>query len=108
MRQWFTIIATLALTTMLVGAGDSDGKRWWSTVEALANDGMKGRNTGSPEHRKAAEFVIAQLERAGLKPAGVQGFMQPVAFDARKIVESSSSLELVRNGKPGRLTLGDD
>jgi len=108
MRLWITIVATLALTTTLVGTGDSDGKRWWSTVDALANDSMKGRNTGSPEHRKAADYVITQFEHAGLTAAGTQGFLQPVAFTGRKIVESHSSLELLRNAKTERLTLGDD
>ena len=34
------------------------------TVEALANDGMEGRNTGSPAHKRAAEYVAAQFEKA--------------------------------------------
>src|SRR5215471_13638359 len=101
MKQWITIIATLVLTT-LVAASESDGKRWWATVDALANDSMKGRNTGSPEHRKAADYVITQFEHAGLKPTGAQGFLQPVAFNGRRIVESQSSLELVHNGKAER------
>ena len=91
-----------AVATLLAAPEGADGKRWWSYVEALANDEMQGRNTGSPEHRKAAEYVASQFERAGLKPAGVQGYIQPVKFDARKIVESQSSLDLIRNGRPER------
>jgi Zn-dependent M28 family amino/carboxypeptidase len=97
-----------AVTTVLVAAEGADGKRWWSYVQALASDEMQGRNTGSPEHRRAAEYMASQFERAGLKPAGVQGYIQPVKFDARKIVESQSSLDLIRNGRPERLTLGED
>jgi Zn-dependent M28 family amino/carboxypeptidase len=91
----------------LAGA-DADGKRWWSYVEALANDGMQGRQTGSPEHRKAAEYVASQFQQAGLAPAGVNGYLQPVTFDVRRIVESQSSLELVRDGRAERLMLGED
>jgi hypothetical protein len=69
---------------------------------------MRGRQTGSPEHRKAAEYVASQFQQAGLAPAGVNGYLQPVAFDARRIVESKSSLELIRNGHAERLSLGED
>src|SRR5580658_7414551 len=84
-----TRIAIVALTAVLsfaafnFAAGAPDGKRWWSYVEALANDQMRGRLTGSPEHRKAAEYVAQQFQKAGLKPAGSNpsdkdGFLQPV------------------------------
>jgi hypothetical protein len=60
---------------------------------------MKGRNTGSPEHLKAAEFVAAEFAKLGLKPAGEQGFIQPVKFKSRKLVESGCSLESIRSGE---------
>src|SRR5215475_9445006 len=86
----------------------ADQKRWWSHVEALANDGMAGRHTGSPEHQRAAAYVAAAFQRAGLEPVGTDGFMQPVKFKTRKIVERQSSLALVRNGQKEPLTLGED
>jgi len=107
-------IAIVAFTAVLsFAAASPDGKRWWSYVEELSNDQMRGRLTGSPEHRKAAEYVALQFQKAGLKPAGsnpsgADGFLQPVKFRAWKIVEPGSSLELIRNGKAERLTLGDD
>ena len=101
--------------TMAVVAGvacgaalHADEKRWWSHVEALANDGMEGRNTGSPAHKRAAEYVAAQFEKAGLEPAGLGGFIQPVAFKTRRIVEAQSSLALITNGTSEPLTLGED
>ena len=42
--------------------------RWFSHVEALASDEMRGRQTGSAEHRKAADYVAAQFKAAGLAP----------------------------------------
>jgi Zn-dependent M28 family amino/carboxypeptidase len=102
-----SLAAALACASLIL-AQATDGKRWWSYVEALANDQMRGRLTGSPEHRKAAEYVAQQFQKAGLKAAGESGFLQPVKFQAWKIVEPESSLELIRNGAPERLTLGDD
>src|SRR5438105_15605282 len=96
---------------MLAGATAlrADEKRWWSHVEALANDDMKGRNTGSPEHRRAAEYVAAQFKAAGLEAAGAGGsYIQPVKFKTRRIVEAGSSLALVKDSGSTPLTLGDD
>src|SRR5438477_4622028 len=102
-------VLTITVVAMLAGAIGlrADAKRWWSHVEALANDGMEGRNTGTPAHKRAAEYVAAELEKAGLEPAGVTRFVQPVAFKTRTIDETRSSLSLVRNGRPEPLTLGE-
>ena len=98
---------------MLAGAvgllGDEGpAARWWGHVEALANDGMEGRNTGSAAHRRAADYVAAQFRQAGLEPGGIDGYIQPVTLRTRRIIESQSSLALVRNGRTETLTLGED
>src|SRR5215472_6344386 len=94
--------------TMLSAAPASDGKRWWSFVEFLASDQLEGRNTGSEGHRKAAEYVAAQFERDGLRPAGVQGYIQPVKFDTLQLDEAGSSLALIRGDKATPIALGDE
>src|SRR5712672_2012870 len=103
---------TATMIAMLAGSiglrGDDTAARWWSHVEALANDGMEGRNTGSPAHKRAAEYVAAQFKKSGLEPAGVGGYIQPVAFNTRTIDESKSSLALVNDGRTEPLTLGED
>ena len=108
MRQVLTamVVAILAGSTGL--RGDDTASRWWSHVEALANDGMEGRNTGSPGHKRAAEYVAAQFKKSGLEPAGVGGYIQPIAFKTRRIVEAQSSLALMRDGKTEALRLGED
>jgi hypothetical protein len=87
---------------------DALGKRWWSHIEALANDGMEGRDTGSPGHARAAEYMAEQFRAAGLEPAGTDGYRQSVEFDVTRIDEPHCSLELVREGRVEPLTLGDD
>ena len=72
------LIRAVLLLTCAAAILQADQKRWWSHVEALANDAMAGRNTGSPEHKRAAEYVAAQLEKAGLEAAGTAGYLQPV------------------------------
>ena len=71
-------------------------KRWWVHIVALANDGMEGRDTGSEGYRKAERYVIAEFEKAGLKPAGEKGYAQPVALHEVSFQAAESSVELVR------------
>ena len=90
-------------------AGDvPDGQRWWSHVTVLADDKLEGRNTGSAGHLKAAEYVAGEFARSGLKPAGTDGYLQPVHLISRAIDESHSSLTLIKETGPEPLTLGRD
>ena len=81
---------------------------WWAHIQFLADDKLQGRDTGSEGHRIAARYVADNFKRAGLKPAGINGYIQPVAFHSRRIVEEQSSLALVRNGESEPIILGDE
>ena len=104
------LMACLILSAGPVAAQSTPApaEAWWGHITALADDSMRGRETGSPEHRKAAEYVAAAFQRAGLAPAGVDGWFQPVRFQVRRIDEDRSSVALVRGGKPRALVLGKD
>jgi Zn-dependent M28 family amino/carboxypeptidase len=104
MKPW--VIAAAAIT--LLSGASPDGARWWSYVEFLASDKLEGRNTGSEGHRKAAEYVAGQFERDGLRPAGVEGYIQPVKFITKELDEPHSSLALERDRKDKVLALGED
>jgi Zn-dependent M28 family amino/carboxypeptidase len=96
MPRMFLAAALVSLAA--IASAQQPAARWWSHVEFLASDAMKGRETGSPEHRKAAEYVADQFRRAGLTPAGTAGYFQSVPFKSRRIVEEQSSLALIRSG----------
>jgi Zn-dependent M28 family amino/carboxypeptidase len=49
-------------------AADISPQSFLSDVKYLASPELKGRATGSPELEKAAQFVMAQIKSAGLKP----------------------------------------
>jgi Zn-dependent M28 family amino/carboxypeptidase len=109
MKAKICMIGVIAMTACALWAANApDGTRWWSCVEFLASDKLEGRNTGSEGHRKAAEFVAAQFERDGLKPASERGYIQPVKFNTLQLDESNSSLLLERNGKDQTVVLGQD
>jgi Zn-dependent M28 family amino/carboxypeptidase len=102
------VLLTTLLALPLGTSPRADGKKWWSHIEALANDTMAGRLTGSPEHKRAAEYVAKHFENAGLEPAGVGGYIQPVKLKTRRIVEAQSKLAVVRDGRSEPLSFADD
>lgn len=109
-------LALVTVCTFLILSSDSqqpvqnhfDGKTWWDYVKVLADDNMEGRETGSAGLRKAEAYIVEQIKKDGLEPAGINGYYQPVRFESRQIIEKDSSLALVRDGKVEPLTLGDD
>ncbi|HWX90672.1 MAG TPA: M28 family metallopeptidase [Rhizomicrobium sp.] len=83
--------------------------QWWADITALANDGMEGRLTGSPGYDRAADYVISRLKAEGLKPAGVNGYLQPVAFEQQLVDQGASHADLVGpDGTATALKVGDD
>lgn len=107
------LVAGVALAGVLLGAppvttGDA-GKAWWSHVAFLADDSLEGRKAGSEGHRKAARYIAEQFEKAGLKPGGTRGYMQPVELRVRQIVDKECSLEFVgADGKASPVVIGKD
>jgi len=104
---WITVFLVAAFAQQ-DNPSSFDGKSWWDHIKVLAADNMDGRDTGSPGLKKAEKYTVNQLNSAGLQPAGVKGFYQPVKFESRQLVENGSSAALVRDGKVEPLTLGDD
>jgi len=68
--------------------------QWWADVSALADDGMEGRLTGSPGYDRAAQYVIGRLKKEGLRPAGVEGYLQPVALEQQLVDQDTSHASL--------------
>ena len=101
-------ILVLASSVLAASPAADEADRWWAHVVALASDEMRGRETGTPEHRKAAEYVAAQWRAAGLEPGGTDGFFQPVAFRVREYVEADTQLTLVRGKKRRRVVVGEE
>ncbi len=102
---WGVVAIGMVAASLQVQA---DSKRWWGYVQALATDSMEGRNTGSEGHKRAAAYVAEQFMKAGLVPASSSGFIQPVKFITRRIVEAQSSLALVSSSGSETLALGED
>ena len=73
-----------------------DGGKAFAHVKFLASDEFKGRKSGTPEYRKAAEYVAAEMQKAGLKPGGENGtWFQEVPFKNWTDFEQPIRLEIV-------------
>src|SRR4051794_18234530 len=89
---------TLALLCSSLPATEPNAatRRWWFYTEALANDKMQGRETGTSGYEQAENFVIQQFTKAGLSPAGTDDFKQPVPLHSLKLQPEASPIRLVR------------
>ena len=67
---------------------------WSAHVAALSADEMEGRAAGTPGHRRAADYVVAELRRLGLRPAGTDGYFQQVPLSERRVDHAASSARL--------------
>ncbi len=64
-------------------------------VRYLASDSLRGRDTGSPEIERAAQYLAEQLAEAGVLTApGMDGYLQPVALE-RRFPAEAATLELL-------------
>ena len=108
------VAAVVALFMLAEGASGQqatthfDGKTWWGHVKFLADDSLEGRDTGSEGIKKAQAYAVEQFKKAGLAPAGTEGFYQPVAFMQYQVDEAKSSLALIANGKAEAISFADD
>jgi len=112
MRKIFLAILCLVSAAISPAQNGSashfDGNSWWAHVKFLADDSLEGRDTGSEGLRKAQAYAVEQLQKAGLEPAGSNGFYQPVRFNQYEVDEAKSSLALVANGQAKTLSFADD
>lgn len=95
MRTMKTRALLLALLAATPAVAETRGETWWNHVRAIASDDMRGRLTGSVDHLRAADYVIGRFKALGLKPAGTDGFFQPIAFTEQKVSQPESRASLV-------------
>jgi len=78
-------------------------------IGLIAADSMMGRGTPSPGLERTAEYVAAEFERAGLKPAGEQEtYLQRFGVTRWTIDTGRSTVELVANGVRSVARVGTD
>lgn len=103
-----TVAAALALSSVHAETREEAGAAWWAHIKFLADDALQGRLTGSPGEKAGLEYVALKFKSLGLQPAGTDGYFQPVAFKAQRVLADQSSAALVADGVATPLALGPD
>ncbi len=65
----------------------------------LASDLLEGRGTPSRGLDLAAEYIAAQFRRAGLEPAGDDGYFQTVEMLDRQLPKTGTEMTIERDGR---------
>ena len=111
MKLTTRLFAVLILLSRIASAAPdwaARGKAWWAHIQYLADDKLEGRGTGTEGFAKAAAYVTDQFQKAGLQPAGTEGYVQRVEFNVLQLDETQSSLEFIRDGKSEKVEFGEE
>jgi Zn-dependent M28 family amino/carboxypeptidase len=84
----------LVTLSLLATEPNAATRRWWAHTQALANDKMAGRDTGSEAYDRAASYVVREFTRLGLRPAGTLGYYQQVPMRRARLVAAESEAML--------------
>ncbi|MCL4550942.1 MAG: M28 family peptidase [Bacteroidetes bacterium] len=79
-----------------------------ANIYYLASDDMKGRFTGSPEERKAGDYIKSEFEIYGLKPAFNGNWFQEFPFVEKVELTKANSLIIEINGQKQNLKLSKE
>ncbi len=119
MRVGFSVLSLLAVAACAdagsVKKSSADRAESFSAsrieadVRFLADDTLKGRDTGSEGYRIAANYVAAEFAQLGLAPAGVNGgYFQEVPFKTAKLDVDTAVMTVTVDGEEKTLIAGDD
>lgn len=87
---WIALLALAAVSSSPAG-------RVKEHIARLASDSMEGRAPGTPGGERAAGYIAAAFEAAGLRPLPGVGFFQPVPLVGHRLEADSD--EIVLDGR---------
>ncbi len=95
------IIVSLAGSVFAATAGDAafDPDRYLNHIKYLASPEMRGRESGSPELEKAAQYIAAQFKADGLKPVDGKSYLQAFEVTTSAKPGKGNRLDFSRRGR---------
>ncbi len=84
-------------------AADAAAARIRAHIEFLADDLLEGRAAGSRGFDLAARYVATEFLALGLRPAGTDGWYQPVELVEATVVVPAGEFVIERDGRTERL-----
>jgi len=76
MKKWLWL-GLVVLVSCTSSAQNASVDELITHIRFLASDELKGRGTGTPEERVAAQYLADYFKKLGLKPMGTEGYFQP-------------------------------
>ena len=83
-------------------------KDYLAHVKHLSSPEMRGRGTGSPELDKAAAYIAGQFLKAGLRPAGGDGYYQSFPVSVGSMLGEANRLSYSVGGDRRELAIDAD
>jgi hypothetical protein len=97
------------LASVAAAAATITAEAAYAHVAYLASDDMRGRATPSPELERAAQYIAAQFEAAGLRPAGADGtYFQRWPLRTRQPRAAGALFRLEAGGQSTAIAFGSD
>lgn len=98
------LLGVAAATAQTRPAPTKETSAWWGHIAVIASSDTQGRQTGTDGYLKAADYVAAKFKEYGLKPGGVDGYYQPIDFEAQVVDQSRSSVVIHQPGGVAPIT----
>ncbi len=95
------LILGLAGIVFAASSGDSafDAERYLNHIKYLASPEMRGRESGSPELEKAAQYIAGQFRADGLKPPDGQSYLQAFEVTTSAKAGKANRFDIVIGGE---------
>ena len=93
------LAAILSLTAADAPVSDVHLDRVRADLKFLCSDALQGRLSLDPSADVAAKYIAAEFEKAGLKPANSDSFLQPFTLIAYRPDVEAQSIKLLRKGE---------
>jgi len=109
MRPYFLLIFLLIFSAAKAQVSEKKLKKH---ISYLAADKMKGRQTGSKEVEKAAEYIERQFKKYGLTPPGPDGFRQHFEAKVKRVTvadsirKAANIIGFLNNGAAATIVVG--
>jgi hypothetical protein len=95
----FGLVAVALVLPGAVRTAEFNAERYLSHIKFLASPEMRGRESGSPELEKAAQYIAGQFRSDGLKPLAGKSYLQ--AFEVTTSAKLGKANRLDFMEKPG-------
>jgi len=108
--RYFVLTAAIAAAGLAATVKDASlsPDRYLSNIKYLASPELKGRESGSPELERAAQYIASQFKADGLKPLDGKSYLQPFEITTSAKLGKGNRLEIAAGPNAESLESGKE